>query len=58
MGIACCSETDKDALNIGDRDLPAPSTLGVKDQYKLFELSLPFARTEISSFIKKVDDAE
>ena len=32
-------------------DLPAPSLSGVKDKYRRFELSLPFARIKINHFM-------
>jgi len=37
-------------------DLPAPLSTG-KDQLTMFELSLPFARTSLESFLAKLDNA-
>ena len=31
--------------------MPAPSTRGVSDKYRLFELSLPFARIDVNQFL-------
>ena len=39
-------------------DLKVPSTLGVSDKYRLFELSLPFCRIQVNHFIVKVKIAE
>ena len=36
-------------------DLPIPSLVG--NQYQKFELSLPFARTEINAYVKKIRGA-
>jgi hypothetical protein len=38
-------------------DLPPPNLVG-KDKLELFELSLPFSRIKISTFRKKVLEAE
>ena len=53
MGANCCV-----AREGGDResDLPAPD-LTQKNEYQKFELSLPFARTYIDTFIKRVKGA-
>jgi len=64
MGNLCESKTVKPAeakvsqdihSNIVTlKDLPAPSTAGVTDQLRLFELSLPFTRIQVNQFIVKV----
>ena len=41
-----------------DQDLPQRNLAGIKDEYRRFELSLPFSRTMINGFIDKVDTAE
>ena len=37
-----------------DQDLMKPITLGIFDKYRLFELSLPFARTDLNIFCAKL----
>ena len=39
-------------------DLSSPSTFGVSDKYRLFELKLPFQRIQVNHFIVKVKIAE
>ena len=41
-----------------DINLAVPSTWGIEDKYRLFELSLPFSRIQINHFMVKVKIAE
>ena len=59
MGACCTSGTQDFSRFEGlDQDLPEPNLQGIKDQYKRFELQLPFARTLLSRFLEKLDAAE
>ncbi len=55
MGV-CCGAND-----MGDdsilRDMAAPDLTGVKDAYKRWELSQPFARTPFYAFKNAVEEA-
>ena len=62
--MCCCDTRDKSIRShsmydlpedgAGERDLMKPITLGIFDKYRLFELSLPFARTDLNIFCAKL----
>ena len=56
MGI-CCVEPDDDDNGV-EMDLPAPNLDKIKDKYQRFELSLPFARSNITHFTRHINAAE
>ena len=56
--MGCCAPNAEDPIVDTGKDLPAPSLMGVTDVYQRFELSLPFSRILIKSFLEKVDEAE
>ena len=56
-GIACCAEARKVKDDeLVPKDLPQPSIEG-KDALTAFELKVPFARTSLSAFLKRIKAA-
>ena len=51
-GLACCMNRIGGVQGV---DIPAPSLIG--NQYQKFELSLPFARTDINAYVKRIRGA-
>ena len=48
MGAECCAVREKDK----ESDLPAPAVKG--NAFEKFELGLPFGRTYVETFVKRV----
>ena len=52
MGAACYCAKESDFCINELYTVEAPSLFGVRDQYRLFELSLPFAQIDVDSFFQ------